>query len=194
MAAAWGGRTTAALVLTVAVLSGCSSEEPANETLPSASAEPSATADALPPLGPSDLPMPPEARTQDAAGAEAFTRYYIDLINQTASTMDTAPLREFSDQCSDCERIARDLEADAAAGYRYDGGTLTIESMAPAFRPGETVEVGFVVTQAPLQVVDTGGQPVEGLGFPEYPNLQSGIAARWDTSRSTWVVTTLTLG
>jgi hypothetical protein len=194
MAAGFGRRTTAALALAVAVLCGCSDESKPAETLPSGDAAPSTSADALPPLGPSDLPMPAEARTQDAAGAEAFTRYFIDLINRSSIAMDAQPLRDLSDRCSDCERIARDLEADATAGYTYNGGRLTIESMGSAFQPGETVEVGLVVTQAPLQVVDANGQPVEGLSFPEYADLQSGVAARWDASRSTWVVTTLTLG
>ena len=50
--------------------------------------------------------MPDEARTQDAAGAEAFVRYYIELINRTSDVMDAEPLREFSDGCEDCDRIA----------------------------------------------------------------------------------------
>lgn len=194
MAAGHARRTTAVAALAVAVLSGCSGEQEPAQTLPSSSTGTSTSAEALPPLGPPDLPMPAEARTHDGAGAEAFTRYYIDLINRTSTVMDADPLREFSDQCADCERIARDTEADTAAGYTYVGGTLTIEAIGQAFQPGETVEVGFVVTQAPLQVVDHSGRPVQGLSFPEYPHEQSGIAARWDASRSTWVVTTLTLG
>ncbi len=188
-------RTTSVVAaLAVVVLSGCSDEQPANATLPTTSAETSASAEALPPLGPADLPMPAQARTQDAAGAEAFARYYIDLINRALADMDSAPLRDFSYQCSDCERIADDTDRDAASGYRYEGGWLTITAMSPAFRPSETVEVGFVVEQAALTVVDPIGQPVEGLSFPQYSGLQSGLIARWDDSRNTWLTTTLTLG
>ncbi len=187
-------RTAAALAVAAAALVGCSEAEPASETLPAATAEPSPTTETLPPLGPADFPMPAEARTQDAAGAEAFTRYYIGLINRTSTVMDAAPLRQFSQACNDCERIARDVEADAAQGYRYEGGKLEITWMGPAFRPSETVEVGLVITQTALRVLDRNGQPVPELTFPEYANLQSGIVATWDPNRQTWVVTTLTLG
>jgi hypothetical protein len=194
MAARFAGRTTAAAIaLAVAVLSGCSEEKPASDSLPEPTAE-TTSSEALPPLGPADLPMPAEARTQDGPGAEAFVRYYIELINRTSIVMDAAPLREFSEQCADCERIARDTDEDAAAGYQYEGGELEIVSLGPAFQPGDTVEVGFVVNQAPLQVVDSNGAVVEGLSFPEYFNLQSGISARWSAEIHSWLVTSLTLG
>src|SRR5215213_9397508 len=127
----------AGLLSGAVVLTGCSEKQPANESLPTTSATP--TEDELPPLGPEDLPMPDEARTQDAAGAEAFVRYYIELINRTSDVMDAEPLREFSDGCADCERISSDAEADAAAGYSYDGGELTI-TWIEAFEPDSTVE------------------------------------------------------
>jgi hypothetical protein len=187
-------RTAAALVVATAALAGCSEAEPASQTLPSTSAQAAPTTEALPPLGPADFPMPPEARTQDGPGAEAFTRYYIGLINRTSTVMDAQPLREFSRNCRDCDRIATDTENDAAAGYHYEGGELTITRLGPAFKPGQTVEVGFVADQAPLRVLDSSGQPVPDLTFPAYLELQSGIVASWDAERSTWVVTTLTLG
>jgi hypothetical protein len=102
----WTLRLLAGLAAGAVVLSGCSERQEAADTLPEADATPSASEPELPPLGPPDLPMPAEARTQDAAGAEAFVRYYIDLINRTSTVMDAAPLREFSDGCEDCERIA----------------------------------------------------------------------------------------
>ncbi|MCW2579144.1 MAG: uncharacterized protein JWR82_745, partial [Blastococcus sp.] len=51
------------------LLSGCSEKQEANDTLPSTSASPST--EALPEVGPADFPVPDEARTKDAAGAEA---------------------------------------------------------------------------------------------------------------------------
>jgi hypothetical protein len=107
------------------VLSGCSAKHQANESLPSPTSASSSTP-ALPPLGPKDLPMPAAARTKDASGAEAFVRYYIALINRTSTVMDAKPLRDFSQNCRDCNRIATDTEKDAALGRRYDGGETTI--------------------------------------------------------------------
>ena len=96
-----------------AVLSGCSEKQEANETLPTSS--PTETVSDLPPLGPEDLPMPDEARTQDAAGAEAFVRYYFDLLNHSLTTMDPHYLRQFADGgCDVCSRIAQETEYDAA--------------------------------------------------------------------------------
>ncbi|MGY1682843.1 DUF6318 family protein [Geodermatophilus sp. SYSU D01176] len=189
----WTLRLAASLAAGVVVLSGCSERQEASDTLPEADASPSTSAPELPPLGPPDLPMPAEARTQDAAGAEAFVRYYIDLINRTSTVMDAAPLREFSDGCLDCDRIATDAENDAAAGYRYKGGELTITWME-AFMPGDTVEVGFVVDQAPLEVVDAEGRPVAGLTFNAKSGLQSGTTMSWDAQSHSWVMTGLTLG
>src|SRR5919112_63388 len=103
-----GGRRDTAL--DPATRSGPRGRRGRAERLLGADASPSATEAALPPLGPPDLPMPVEARTQDAAGAEAFVRYYIDLINRTSTVMDAAPLREFSHSCADCNRIATATE------------------------------------------------------------------------------------
>jgi hypothetical protein len=154
----WTLRLVAGLAAGAVLLSGCSGQQEANDTLPGADASPSASEAELAPLGPPDLPMPAEARTQDAAGAEAFVRYYIDLINRTSTVMDAAPLREFSSNCEECSRIATDAENDAAAGYRYDGGKLTI-TWIEAFRTGRNDRVGLVIDQAALRVTDQDGNP-----------------------------------
>ena len=86
----WSLRLVAGLAVGAVVLIGCSREQEAADTLPSADA-PVATEEELPPLGPEDLRMPDEARTQDAAGAEAFVRYYIDLINRTSAHSPRGP-------------------------------------------------------------------------------------------------------
>jgi len=68
------------VLIGTALLGGCSEKHEANDTLPSPSA--AETTEALPALGPADFPVPDEARTKDAAGAEAFLRYFVDLINR----------------------------------------------------------------------------------------------------------------
>jgi hypothetical protein len=189
----WTRRLVAGLAAGAVVLSGCSERQEANDTLPEAGASPSASESELSPLGPPDLPMPAEARTQDAAGAEAFVRYYIDLINRTSTVMDAAPLREFSDGCSECDRIASDAEKDAEAGYHYDGGTLTI-TWIEAFKPGKAIELGLLVDQSSLKVVDQSGKPVPTLTFPALSDLQSGAIVAWNEAEQTWQIRNLTLG
>ncbi len=190
----WTLRLVAGLAAGAVVLSGCSERQEASDTLPGADASPSASEPELPPLGPPDLPMPDEARTQDAAGVERFTRYYLRLINRTSRAMETEHLRSLSDGCETCDRIAADTEADAAAGYRYEGGEVSIQSAAPATVSGSTGHFAFIANQAALNVVDSTGSPVEGLSFPALEDLSSGAAVRWDSGRHSWLMTQLTLG
>jgi hypothetical protein len=190
----WTLRLLAGLAAGAVVLSGCSERQEAADTLPEADATPSASEPELPPLGPPDLPMPAEARTQDAAGAEAFVRYYIDLINRTSTVMDAAPLREFSDGCEDCERIASNVEADATAGYSYSGGRVEIIEIPAPLIKQFTAEMALVVDQSALKVVDATGTPVADLSSDAFSGLSGGAALTWDQGRRTWLITTLTLG
>ena len=189
----WTLRLVAGLAAGAVVLSGCSEEQAASGTLPEADAAPSASEPALPPLGPPDLPMPDEARTQDAAGAEAFVRYYIDLINRTSTVMDAAPLREFSQGCEDCDRIASATEEAAAAGQDYEGGEMTVNEVGRPLFKEDTAEIPLRVDQARFIVLDQSGSPTEG-GLDEFKDILGAAALRWDASRSTWVITQLTFG
>lgn len=184
----------AGLAAGAVVLSGCSEHQAASDTLPEADASPSESEPELPPLGPSDLPMPDEARAQDAAGAEAFVRYYIELINRTSTVMDAAPLREFSQGCEECNRIATDTESDAASGYSYEGGELAVTTVGQPLVRGSSAEVPFRVDLAQLTVVDSSGQPVPDLTLKAYPDLLSSAALSWSLDRECWIVTQLALG
>ena len=189
----WALRLTACLVAGAAALTGCSEKQEASQTLPTPSSA-SPTEDALPPLGPEDLPMPDEARTQDAAGAEAFVRYYIELINRTSTVMDAQPLRDLSDGCRDCDRIASNTEDDAAAGYRYAGGELLVRAAGSATVANAEAQMAFTLDQQPLRVLDAEGSVDDELSSDAFTGLNGGAIARWDEERRTWLMTTLTLG
>jgi hypothetical protein len=189
----WTLRLLAGLAAGAVVLSGCSERQEAADTLPEADATPSASEPELPPLGPPDLPMPAEARTQDAAGAEAFVRYYIDLINRTSTVMDAAPLREFSDGCAECNRIATNTETDAAAGRNYEGGEISLEEITPAFIKDQTAEMSIRVNQARFVVLDSSQNPTEG-GSDAYTDIAGGVAVRWDSGLQSWSMINLTFG
>jgi hypothetical protein len=188
----WSVRLVAGLAVVAALLSGCSEKQPANETLPSAS--PAETTPELPPLGPEDMPMPDEARTQDAAGAEAFVRYYIELINRTGTTLDAAPLRNFSDGCDDCDRIASNAEANAEAGNRYEGGHITIVEVAPALVEGTSGDMAIRIDQSALVIVDPSGVPVHEGGSEAYTGLPGSVAVEWDSDRESWLMTYMAFG
>jgi hypothetical protein len=139
------------------------------------------------------MPMPDEARTQDAAGAEAFVRYYIALINRTSTVMDAQPLRDLSDGCEDCNRIANSIEGDAEAGYRYEGGGIALTAFGQPLLKDETAEMALGADLAALVVLDGSGSHVPEAGGPAYPGLTGGAAIRWDANQQTWVMTALTL-
>ena len=189
----WTLRLAACLAAGAVVLSGCSERQEASDTLPGADASPSASEPELPPLGPPDLPMPAEARTQDAAGAEAFVRYYVDLINRTSTVMDAAPLREFSNGCADCSRIASVVEEDAAAGRQYNDGRILITAVGAPLMKGATAEMAVHADVAALTVRDAAGAPLSDLSSPAYVDLNGGAAIKWDAPKHTWVMTVLTL-
>jgi hypothetical protein len=138
--------------------------------------------------------MPAEARTQDAAGAEAFVRYYIELINRTSTVMDAKPLRDFSKGCEDCDRIATETEQDASEGYRYEGGELTITELTQPLVSDNRVEMAIRVDQARLAVVDASGAPIENLGSAAFPGIPGSAAAEWDQGLGSWVMTNLSFG
>jgi len=189
----WAVRLSACLVAGAAVLTGCSEKQEANESLPSTSS-PTSTEDELPPLGPEDLPMPDEARTQDAAGAEAFVRYYIELINRTSTVMDAQPLRDLSDGCRDCDRLADNTERANELGRLYRDGEITITDFRSPVIDNEQASVGITFDQAPLVVIDASGNPVEDGSSDAYSSLPGGIGLRWDATQTSWLITDFTVG
>jgi hypothetical protein len=190
----WNLRLAACLAVGTVVLSGCAEKQEASHSLPTTSA--SATTPDLPPLGPEDMPMPAEARTQDAAGAEAFIRYYFDLLNKSLTDMDPQYLRFFAEAgCDVCERIATETETDAAAGHTYSGGELTIPGDITVMMTGPAeAQSAFEAHQAPMTALDSAGNPIPDLAFPDAVTLNSGSITVWDSSASTWKLTELTLG
>ncbi len=191
----WTLHLAACLVAGVAVLTGCSEKQEAVQTLPSSSSAAPTVAE-LPPLGPADLPMPAEARTQDAAGAEAFVRYYFSLLNRSLADMDTAYLRQFAGEgCDVCERISSETESDAAQGYTYQGGELVIvDDVFVRMTGDKEAQSGFVANQAPMTILGPDAAPLPGLQFDGEESLSSGTVSTWDPSIDSWILTELTLG
>ncbi|MQA35471.1 DUF6318 family protein [Modestobacter roseus] len=176
----------AALTIGAAVLAGCSGGQQANETLPSASST-TATAEALPPLGPPDFPMPDEAREMTPEGAEAGLRYYLDLITHQAG-VSGEPLRDLSRDCEFCTFIANRYDEDAAAGYSYRGGELTVEGMSRPAVNGSTAEFSLSLTQAAVDILDANNAPVPGRGQAAAERLNTGARMTWSSQQEYWVM------
>ena len=180
----------AGLIVGSTLLTGCSEKQEANDTLPSTSA--TKTTEVLPELGPADFPVPDEARKQDAAGAEAFLRYWIDLLNRQQAIPAGQPLRDLGPECRECLRIARVYDEAAAAGNHYVGGLLTMVNVARPMLDGDQTTVAFMAREDAVQLVDAAGTPLESLDAA--PDLSSGIGLVWSETDRGWLVTDMTLG
>jgi hypothetical protein len=181
----------AGLLVGTALLTGCSDATEANDTLPSTSSAP--TTEALPEVGPADFPVPDEARTKDAEGAEAFLRYFIELLNRQRAVPDGEPIRNLGADCQECLRIAQNYDEAAAAGNRYVGGDITIRTLAEPVEDEGALQLNFIAAAAPVQLVDAAGEEVEP-GPAGSDNLSSGIELRWSEDQLSWIVTGFQLG
>jgi hypothetical protein len=181
----------AGLAIATTVLTGCAEKQEANTTLPTASA--AETTEALPELGPADFPVPDEARTKDAAGAEAFLRYWIDLLNHQRPLLDGEPLRALGPECRECLRIANNYDEVAAAGRRFQGGRLSLNDVTEPQLDGDEASLVFGIRQEAVILLDAAGHPV-GAGLPELPNEGSGVTLVWSEIDQSWLVEGMTLG
>jgi hypothetical protein len=180
------------VVIGTALVSGCAEKQQASDTLPSPSASP--TTEALPKIGPADFPVPDEARTKDAAGAEAFLRYYIDLLNRQQAIPAGQPLRELGPECETCLRIARAFDNAAASGWTYNGGELTLNDVVEPKLDADTASLVFGMRIEPLSVRDSAGAAVPEGQEALTPNAGSGMTLKWSDQHQSWLAAGLTIG
>ncbi|MCV2488295.1 hypothetical protein OF117_02885 [Geodermatophilus sp. YIM 151500] len=180
----------------VLVLTGCSEapQQPAAVDAAPTSASASPTEEELPPLGPPDFPVPDEARTQDEAGAEAFLRYYIELINRQQAVPDGQPLRDLGPDCRECHVIAQRFDDAAAAGYKLEGGQLSITSDLGTKASPNEAEIAFIARAEAAAAYGMTGTPIAGLQYPAQEALSSGLGVVWSPTDESWLVSKLTIG
>jgi hypothetical protein len=182
----------AGLLIGTALLTGCSQKTEANDTLPPTSSAP--TTEALPSVGPADFPVPDEARTQDTAGAEAFLRYFIELLNRQQKIPAGQPLRELGPECQECLRIALDLDEAAAAQQQYQGGELSIVGDFGTSVSDGSANVSFVARIAAGAIVDASRAIVPGTEFDTVERLPSAVRLAWDPDAESWEIEAVNFG
>ena len=143
-----------ALVLALAFLVGCSdapkpSSTKAQSASPSASASPSRSTSAdRPPT------MPPAARGTSRRAAVPFTRFYVQVLNYAARSLDPSMIRRLSTRsCRQCSAIAKSVDQVRRRHGHFVGGQWTVREpqLLPQWRHG-LAQVRTVVTY-PKQLV-----------------------------------------
>jgi len=182
-------RAVGAVAVFAAVLSGCSGDEPAPAPTTSASATAEATpTQSAPPTAPAIQPpptLPPEATTQDAAGAEAFVRHWFDLVNYGYNTGDTDPLQAASSSlCIECDSyVERILEVTGFGSYIEGKAIIVSEVMGGIPDSSGRAPVEVTYAQGTLTLVDEQGT---SSSFSADPNERA--LAYVDVEPGTWTM------
>jgi len=185
----------AAVTVLLLALTGCSEPDPgspmptgaapaqpsATESAPSASpTAPSATTD--PTQTPMPAPtLPPEATTNDAAGAEAFVRYWYESANYSIATGDVGLVEALSaEDCQTCQRLVDIVEDQYASGGSFRGGQSEV-SQVVAPRPDDSgyVVAAFVLEQEPPLAVGPQGD-VQNQGEADHAESYLQMSMRWE--------------
>lgn len=120
---------TAALLSGALALTACEAEPaaPAEPAEPPSSAptssEPTSTAPTTEPTGPVEPTLPPEAEANTKAGAEAFAKFYWEVVNYAQSSGDTAALAKIQDrECDFCRGGTEWIDDVHSRGGMITGG------------------------------------------------------------------------
>lgn len=171
-------------------ISGCGdggAEPTATPTTTSTSAVPTTPAATPSPLVTAvPLPvMPPEMANNDAAGAEAAVRYFVELADYTLSSGDLEPWKIQTDSaCVFCNSISEQSRDIEARDIIRDGGRLEVVAvMWVDARDGDIFIVEAVVMQAGYRYLDENRTVVEEAEAVE-DNVQ--FALKFESGR--WVL------
>jgi hypothetical protein len=117
--------------------------------------------------------LPAEAQGTDAAAAEAFVRFYWEMVNYAQATGDTATLGQLADEsCSACTSGIEGIEKTYREGGSISGGGVSV-SRAKAKQISSREGVSFIVaarTRVEPQVV----RGVDGKS-QEFPGGESAL-------------------
>lgn len=159
----------AALAVGALLTAGCATEAPLASPSPSVTAtSPSPT-----PTPSSSLsrPVVPEAATANTpAGAEAFIRYYFEVLNKAFMTPKSGLLPPLSDPgCQFCAATEKDVTELASLGQRYATAPLTIGKLEREEAPeGQEIFITQMM-QSAATLVDSRGETVRTESAQKLP-------------------------
>lgn len=154
----------AGLVAALGLLVGCTDDDEPDPTITptdssSAASTGSPTADPTP-TGPVEPTLPAEAEGTDAAAAEAFVRYFWEVVNFAQRSGEVSALRALaSSSCQACTGGADWIERVYASGGRIEGGEYKVtRARVKVLGAGDLrlYEVQAWVTTTDQRVVEAG--------------------------------------
>jgi hypothetical protein len=103
--------------------------------------------------------MPDAAKANTKAGAIAFVRYYVELINHAQATGETDGTTRVEDRsCNSCTRVRRTVEDIYTSGGRIDGGAWNVTITSASRRPDLGAwSVFTTVIYGPQKVIQPSG-------------------------------------
>ncbi|HEY7043716.1 MAG TPA: DUF6318 family protein, partial [Nocardioidaceae bacterium] len=134
-------RRAFAAAVALLCLVGCT-DDPADPTRTTTSSPTETSTTSQPPTTtgtPTDAPpeLPDAAKAKTTAGAKAFVRHYVDVLNYSWRFLDGRPLAEVSAaDCEPCRLIVKKIQQTAQNGGSQEGGFWTIKKIYAL--PGST--------------------------------------------------------
>lgn len=162
-----GAAWACALVAGGLVVGGCTPDEP--EPTPTTPVETSTSTPETSEPTAAAPDMPAEASEPTAAGAEAFVRHWIDLINLAYASGDTSPVTEISGPtCKVCSTTVERIDSVYSQGGRIEGAQMSLDRVAsPAPDASNLVSVSAALAQAPGEAIASDGARTAIDGSPQ---------------------------
>jgi hypothetical protein len=104
--------------------------------------------------------LPEVAKTETKEGAEAFAKYWFELLNVAYQTGDVSGLDTVtSSACQFCQNITSSLTTNYQGGRWLAGGKIVLPTATTTFEPGEDGNYQLIVQvqQAAINYYDPNG-------------------------------------
>lgn len=159
------------LVGLLVLLGGCSDGDPEPKIAPTeSSSAASSTSPSPSPSGPVEPSLPAEAEGEDAAAAEAFVRFYWEMVNYAESSGQIQGLSDLGlESCTACAGGAADIARIYGAGGSVSGGVVIVtKTKASPFTSGPARGFAVVVDVdiSPQVIREPGKKPKRYSGGP----------------------------
>lgn len=162
----------AALAVGLVLLAGCSGDDdPEPKISPTDSSSVASTPTPSPtPSGPVEPTMPAEAEGEDAAAAEAFVRFYWEMVNYAQATGNVTGLSAVAaTSCAACASGLDGIVDTYAAGGSISGGRVSVENARAreiSSRSGSAFSVEVTARVNPQTISEPGQRPEKFDGGP----------------------------